>query len=114
MLGDPKNSVLFVGYADPLSPAGRLLAAANAKAETVRLDDEEDVPVPIRATVDRFDFSAHANREGLRDFILRAAPKKVVLVHGDPGAVEWFRDTLKADRPEMEVIVPPPGVVVDL
>ncbi len=114
MLGDPKNSVLFVGYADPLSPAGRLLAAAKAGEPTVRLDDEEDVPVPIRAVVDRFDFSAHANREGLREFILRTSPRKVVLVHGDPGAVEWFRDTLRAERPEIEVIVPPPGVAVEL
>ena len=114
MLGDPKNSVLFVGYADPLSPAGRLLAAAKAGAETVRLDDDQDVPVPIRATVERFDFSAHANRETLLQFILRTAPRKVVLVHGDPGAVEWFRDTLRAQRPEMEVIIPAPGVAVDL
>lgn len=114
MLGDPKNSVLFVGYADPLSPAGRLLLAAKAGDETVRLDDDQDVPVPIRATVDRFDFSAHADREGLLGFILRTSPRKVVLVHGDPGAVEWFRDTLRAQRPEIEVVIPTPGVGIDL
>lgn len=114
MLGDARNSVFFVGYADPDSPAGRLLAAATRGDETVRLDDDEDAPISLRATVDRFDFSAHSDRESIRQFILRTAPKKVVLVHGDPGAIEWFRDTLHADRPEMEVIVPPPGVPVDL
>jgi len=38
----------------------------------------------------------------------------VVLVHGDPSAVEWFRQTLSTDLPGSEVIVPLPGEPLEL
>ena len=41
-------------------------------------------------------------------------PKKVILVHGDLGAVEWFKETLAQLEPRMEVIVPPPGEAVEI
>ncbi len=76
--------------------------------------DEESPPVEKRAQVEVFDFSAHAQRETILDYIRRLQPKKVVLVHGDAGAVEWFQATLKELEPGMEVIVPPPGVALEL
>ena len=111
MLGDERNSIFFVGYADPVSPAGLLRAAAPG--EPVQLD-EEAPPVERRATVDVFDFSAHSKREELLDYILRVNPKKTILVHGDPGAIQWFKETLAVRAPGMEVVVPPPGEAVEI
>jgi hypothetical protein len=41
-------------------------------------------------------------------------PKKVVLVHGDAPAVEWFRGPLAADLPGSEILTPTPGVPLAL
>ena len=111
MLADARNAVFFVGYADPDSPAGRLRAAAPG--DMVTLEDDAP-PVPRNAQVEVFDFSAHSQREDILAYIRRLQPKKVILVHGDPGALEWFRSTLAAQEPAMEVVIPPPGEVVEL
>ena len=111
MMADARNSIFFVGYADPDSPAGRLRAAQPG--DMVQLD-EEAPPVARRCQVEVFDFSAHSQREDILNYILRVKPKKVLLVHGDPGAIEWFKSTLAVQAPGMEVIVPPPGVALEL
>ena len=111
MLADARNSVFFVGYADPASPAGQLRAAQPG--DLVQLDSEAP-PVERRAQVEVFDFSAHSKREEILDYILRVNPKKTILVHGDPGAVHWFQETLAARAPGMEVVIPPPGEAVEI
>lgn len=111
MLGLEQNSIFFVGYADPDSPAGRIKAAA--KGDLVELGDETPA-MTLRCHVDKFDFSAHAERESIRAYVGRVAPKKVFLVHGDGAALEWFRQTLSADLPESEIVIPKPGVEVPL
>ena len=37
------------------------------------------------------------------------APKKVLLVHGDPEAMEWMRGAISTALPEAEVLIPQPG-----
>ena len=111
MLADARNAVFFVGYADPDSPAGKLRAAKPGEMVTL---DEENPPVPRNAQVEVFDFSAHSQREDILNYIRRLQPKKVVLVHGDPGALEWFRSTLAELEAAMEVVIPPPGEAVEL
>jgi Cft2 family RNA processing exonuclease len=111
VLENPKHSIFFVGYADPESPAG-ILREAKAGDE-VALDPDE-APQRVRCEMDQFQFSAHAQRESLVAYATRLAPKKIVLVHGDPPAVEWMRSTLAAALPGSEVIVPAPGVELDL
>ncbi len=111
MLADKRHSVLFVGYADPESPAGKLRAAAPG--DLIQLDEEAQ-PVEKRAHVEAFDFSAHSQRDDIRAYIKRVAPKRVLLVHGDPGALEWFREAVKTDLPGTEVVIPPPGVAIEL
>jgi len=55
-----------------------------------------------------------AARESLIAFAERLAPKKVLLVHGDPPAVEWVRARLMVDLPDSEIVVPTPGVEMEL
>jgi len=35
-------------------------------------------------------------------------------VHGDPLAVEWMRARLASDLPNSEIIVPTPGIEIEL
>jgi Cft2 family RNA processing exonuclease len=108
---NPRHSIFFVGYADPESPAGILRKAKPG--DMVSLDREEPAQ-PVRCNLQQFQFSAHASRESLIDYAKKVAPKKIVLVHGDPPAVEWMRAKLVADLPGTEVIVPTPGVELEL
>jgi Cft2 family RNA processing exonuclease len=68
----------------------------------------------VRCNIEQFQFSAHATRETLIAFAKKLSPRKIVLVHGDPPAVEWMRATLATELPRSEVIVPAPGVEVEL
>ncbi len=111
LLEKPEHSIFFVGYADPESPAGVL--RSTPPGAFVSLDEDEPAQTR-RCQVEEFQFSAHAPRESLLGYIKKLAPRKVVLVHGDPPAVEWFRAATAAALPESEVIVPPPGVEIEL
>jgi Cft2 family RNA processing exonuclease len=108
---DPRHSVFFVGYADPASPAGLLRDAAEGGE--VELDPEEPLR-KVRCHREHFQFSAHASRESLVEYAKRVSPKKIVLVHGDVPAVEWMRATLAQGLPQTEIIVPQPGVEIEL
>jgi Cft2 family RNA processing exonuclease len=111
VLEDPKHSIFFVGYADPLSPGG-LLRAAKA-GDMVSLDPDEPAQ-ELRCNIETFQFSAHATRESIVAYAKKLAPKKVILVHGDPPAVEWVRSQIAAELPESDVIVPTPGIEIEL
>jgi Cft2 family RNA processing exonuclease len=107
VLSDPKQSLFFVGYADPDSPAGKIKAAKNGDLVQV---DPDFAPQELRCHVEQFNFSGHSSRESLRNYIKQLRPKKVILVHGDPPAVGWFQEVLSADLPGSEIICPQPGV----
>ncbi len=106
ILPDPKQSLFFVGYSDPESPSGAV--RRSRRGDEVLLDRRLPA-VPLECAVKEFNFSAHAPRERILDYALRVKPKKIVLVHGDPPAVEWFRGQLAAGLPGVEVVVPDPG-----
>lgn len=105
-LDNPKNALLFVGYADPDSPAGHIRAASTG--DEVVLDSARS-PVKLKCEVEVFDFSGHATRDALLDYMIKMNPKKTFLVHGDPLASEWFAAQLAKRLPATEAIIPQPG-----
>jgi len=111
LIENPQHSIFFVGYASPESPAGRL-REARTNGE-VALDPDKPAQ-RVRCNIEQFQFSAHATREGLIDYAKKLSPGKIVLVHGDPPAVEWMRATLSAALPRSEIIVPVPGIELAL
>jgi len=111
VIENPQHSIFFVGYADPASPAGILKAAQPGDPVTL---DPDEPPVRLRCHIEQFQFSAHASRESIVRYVKQLAPKKIVLVHGDVPAVEWTRAQLAAALPGSEVIVPTPGIELEL
>jgi Cft2 family RNA processing exonuclease len=110
-LAHERHSVFFVGYCDPESPAGRL--RATPRGGQVVLNSQYGAQ-PVRCRVEHFDFTAHAQREDLVDYIVEANPRTCLLVHGDAPALDWFKQELGKRAPDMRVIVPPPGEVLEL
>jgi len=97
--------------AQPESPGGILRSAKTG--DSVSLDPDEPSQT-LRCHIEQFQFSAHASRESLIAYATKLAPKKILLVHGDPPAVEWMRAGLTSAMPQCEVIVPTPGLTYEL
>ncbi|MEO0454319.1 MAG: MBL fold metallo-hydrolase [Verrucomicrobiota bacterium] len=110
-LNDERHSIFFVGYTDPDSPAGQL--RATGKDEKVLLN-QDDGPQRIGCEIRHFDFTSHATREDILDFILRTKPLQCALVHGDPDALEWFQKAVQDLAPEINVFIPEPKKEVPL
>lgn len=109
-ISNPNNTLLFVGYADPDTPAGKIKNASTG--DVIRLDGTHKVQ--LNCVVDDFDFSGHAHRDQLIDFAVKVAPKKLLLVHGDPPAVAWFKEQLNKLLPDTQIEVPMPGKTITL
>ena len=110
-LSNPRNTIAFVGYTDPLSPGYKVRHAKPG--DKVQLDSKQP-PVKVEARVESFDFSAHATRESLLNYAVKLQPKKILLVHGDEPAQLWFQQSLQTQLPSAEVIRPFPGEWIDL
>ena len=111
IIENPIHSIFFVGYANPESPAG-LLRDAGTGGE-VALDPNKPRQ-QIHCNIEQFQFSAHATRESLIHHAAKISPNKILLVHGDPPAVEWMRNTLASELPGSQIIVPTPGAELEL
>jgi metallo-beta-lactamase family protein len=83
-IGDPKTTVLFVGY-QAENTLGRKLLQGD---RTVRIYGEE---YQVRARMEEIDgYSAHADEGELLDFIaeIPKKPERVFVVHGEPDATK--------------------------
>lgn len=110
ILGEKKNALLFVGYSDPESPAGRILAASPGEKVELAKGNAQT----LRCRVERYDFSGHAPREQLLDYIRAVSPRTLVLVHGDLPARRWFATQITASHPGTQIIIPEPGAAYPL
>lgn len=106
MIGDDKQAIFFVGYADPGTPGGRLKAAKQGETFVFSPSGGE---VTRRCEVDDFDLTAHANREELLDFVGQVSPHTVLLGHGDDDSRAWFEEQIRQRHPRIKVIQPAPG-----
>lgn len=104
-INNPKNALLFVGYADPDSPAGKL--RASKRGDMICLDPAQE-KVKFDCPMRVYDFSGHSTRDEILDYILQVKPKKTFLVHGDLEASEWFQEQLQDQQPESETLIPQP------
>jgi putative mRNA 3-end processing factor len=85
--GNPTNKITLTGYQVEGTPGRRLV-------ETGRAEIDGRV-MPVSARVEQYDFSAHADRRGLRAFLDAYADATVLVNHGDE--CERFAATLRDD-----------------
>ncbi len=62
----------------------------------------------VKARVERFELSGHADRHELLQFALQTKARVIVLTHGDPAARAWFAQEIAAAMPEANVLDPIP------
>jgi Cft2 family RNA processing exonuclease len=110
LVEDERHGVFFVGFSKEGSPGDRL-QRARAAGEPMVFDDGLG-PQTIRAEVERFRFSGHADRDDLVAVVGQLKPKTVILVHGETVAKEWLREAIEATHPDVRVVTPEPGVEI--
>jgi|TARA_B110000037_G_scaffold197272_1_gene235208 Cft2 family RNA processing exonuclease len=111
LLENKKHGLFFVGYAAEDTPGGNIRAAEHG--DMVELDPAYP-KVKLNCEVRAFDFSGHSTRDAIADFAVSVKPKKIFLVHGDDGAMAWFKQELETRLPGVEVIIPEPGVEFEI
>ncbi|MCX8156969.1 MAG: MBL fold metallo-hydrolase [Verrucomicrobiae bacterium] len=111
MIGDERQAIFFVGYADPDTPAGRLKASRPGDKFLFSASGGE---VTHRCQVLDFDLTAHAEREDLLDFVGQVSPRVVILAHGDDAARHWFAAQIARRHPKIKVLQPGPGETVQV
>jgi putative mRNA 3-end processing factor len=94
--GHPTNTVALTGYQVQGTPGRELLETGRAEFDGRMLS--------VSATVELHDFSAHADREGLREFLAAYRDARVLVNHGDrcgPFAATLREDGYDASAPEL-------------
>ena len=102
------NGLCFVGYCDPSTPGGLLLEAKQQDEKNFYFE-AYDYLSPIRASVERFDLSGHADREALLEYAIGSKAKTIILNHGDQHARKWFLESLNKAMPKAKVLDPVPS-----
>ena len=105
LLPHANNGLCFVGYCDGDTPGGKLLATRD---EGSFFFETLDYLAPIRASIEQFDLSGHADREQLAEYATQSQARSIVLTHGDPDARAWFQTTLNQSLSEGTVLDPVP------
>jgi Cft2 family RNA processing exonuclease len=111
MIGDERQSIFFVGYADPDTPGGRLKASRPGDKFILSPSAGQ---VTRRCEIEDFDLTAHADRKDLLDFVGEVEPRTVLLSHGEEDSRMWFAEQLRRRHPRMKIIQPKPGETVEV
>ena len=111
MIGDERQSIFFVGYADPDTPGGRLKAYRPGDKFILSPSAGQ---VTRRCEIEDFDLTAHADRKDLLDFVGEVEPRTVLLSHGEEDSRMWFAEQLRRRHPRMKIIQPKPGETVEV
>ncbi|MCU4718247.1 MBL fold metallo-hydrolase [Halapricum hydrolyticum] len=83
----PVNKIALTGYQVEGTPGRELLETGSAEIDGRRM--------PVAAQVEAYDFSAHADREGLLDFLDAYRDAEILVNHGD--RCPAFADELRED-----------------
>ena len=111
MIGDERQSIFFVGYADPDTPGGRLKAAKPGETFVFSPGAGQ---VTRRCDLQDFDLTAHANRDDLLEFVGQVSPRAVLLGHGDDASRKWFEEQIRGRHPKIKIVQPQPGKAVEV
>ena len=95
----PENTMIFTGYQIPKT-AGRYLL------DTGRYVSEE-MDLKFKMAIHSLDFSGHAGRDELFEFVKVVRPKKVIAIHGDN--CQRFATEIRGRFEDVEAVAPKNG-----
>jgi Cft2 family RNA processing exonuclease len=78
--------IFIVGYIDDDTPGYKIVS--SDKGDTIAFGKYESVK--IRCQINRYYFPSHSRREELLQVVDSLKPDKIIIVHGEPEAHNWF------------------------
>jgi metallo-beta-lactamase family protein len=109
-IGDPQNLILFIGYCAEHTLGAQIVAGQNP----VNIFGE---PQAVRAKIISLDtYSGHADQNELKRYVERISGnlKKICCIHGEESQCLAHAETLRALKPNAEVLVPEYKQVVEI
>lgn len=102
-----KSSAIFTaGYMEMDTP-GYIISTAK-RGMKIRMSDFSE-ETEVKCEIKRFRFSAHSIREDLLKVVDKLNPGKVILVHGDPPAIDWIGAAILKENKKRKVFAAEPG-----
>jgi Cft2 family RNA processing exonuclease len=106
-----KSSAIFtVGYMEKGTP-GFIVSNAE-RGMKIRLSGLTE-ETEVKCSVKKFRFTAHSLREDLLKVVERLNPDKVILIHGDPPAIDWIGASILKESKKRRVQAAELGKVLD-
>ena len=100
LLWRENTTLIVIGFQAEGTLGRRLIEGA----EEVKIFGE---PIAVRARIYTINgFSAHADRTNLLNYVKKARPKKLFVVHGEPKAQTALASTVRKILPRTEVFIP--------
>lgn len=108
LLWQDSTTVIIVGFQARETLGRRIVDGA----EQVRIFGE---PIAVKARIYTINgFSAHAGRSHLVRFAVKARPRQILLVHGEPEATKALAEALMEELPGVNIVVAEHGQTVSL
>lgn len=113
---DEKNMLIMPGYCVAGTVGHKVLSGAK------KIEIEKKM-VNVRLSVQYMSFSAHADAKGIMQLLRQAAPKNVMLVHGEASKMEFLQQKVMKEfgvncfmpaNGETVVVQTPPTIPVDM
>lgn len=108
-LGQKNSAIFTVGYMEKETP-GFVISTAE-RGTKIRLS-ESSIESEVRCTIKSFRFSAHSLREDLLKVVTKLNPNKIILVHGDPPAIDWVGASILKENKKRRVFAAQPGKTI--
>ncbi len=100
------SAIFTVGYMEKDTPGFVVSTAERGmKIRLSRLSEDMEVKCTIRS----FRFSAHSIREDLLKMVNKLNPEKIILIHGDPPAIDWIGASILKENKKRKVFAAEPG-----
>lgn len=104
-----KNLIIVPGYCVEGTVGNKLLTTKNGKVEV----DSRGTIIDVRCEVRQISFSAHADAKGILHLIRQVQPKAIMLVHGEKGKMNFFKQKIERDM-KIPCFDPANGTTVDI
>lgn len=103
--------IVIVGYMDEESPG--YIFSKSKKGDVVKIPgiDEE---IKINCSVEKFYFPSHSKREDLINIVDKLKPEKIILIHGDPEAIDWVGHNILTKFKGVKLFVAEKGKFLDV
>lgn len=93
--------IAMCGYCDPDTPGYKI--KNTEKGDRIFLDKFGIDEVDVRCSIENFRFTSHASPDDIMTMVQKLNPKKVVLVHGDEGAIDVIGHRILTEYPHIKV-----------